>query len=243
MQGSGIPVVLLPSLGRDSYEFDEITEGLVREGLRVLRPQPRGIGASSGPMDGLTVRDLADDVAAAIEHVGDGPAVVAGHAFGHYIARTLASDRPELVRGVVVVAGGARRFPASLTELVAKCSDTALPDQERLGYLRTAFFAPGHDPSQWLEGWYPAVIRSQRAAMAASNKDEWWTVAPSPILDLQAAEDPFRPPETRNELVDEFGDLVTVAVIPDASHALIPEAPRQVVGEIAAWIRRLPNAG
>lgn len=232
-------MVLLPSLGRDSYEFDEISEDLVQQGFRVVRPQPRGIGASSGPMDGLTVRDLARDVAAVIEHVGDGPAVVAGHAFGHYVARTLAADRPDLVRGVVIVAGGARRFPASLTELVAKCSDTALPDQERLGYLQTAFFAPGHDPSPWLEGWYPEVIRSQRAAMAASDKNEWWTVAPSPILDLQAAEDPFRPPETRNELVDEFGDLVTVAVIPDASHALIPEAPQQVVGEIAAWIRRL----
>jgi len=61
------------------------------------------------------------------------------------------------------------------------------------------------------------------------------------LLDLQAALDPFKPRETMNELRDEFGGRVTIAVIPDASHALIPEQPAAVVETIVAWIRKLPR--
>ncbi|MEU5841748.1 hypothetical protein [Rhodococcus sp. NPDC047139] len=41
--------------------------------------------------------------------------------------------------------------------------------------------------------------------MRATDKESWWTVSPSPLLDVQADEDVFRPAHTRGELVDEFG--------------------------------------
>lgn len=237
VDGTGPAVVLLPSLGRDSYEFDPIAADLAEAGYMALRPQPRGIGTSRGPLDGLDLHDLAGDVAAVLDHFGAAPAVLAGHAFGHYVARVLAADRPELVRGVAVLAAGARRFPASLTERVAKCSDLSLPDAERLEHLRSVFFAEGHDPAVWLDGWWPDAITAQRAAMAATDKESWWPVAPSPLFDLQAGSDVFRPAETRNELVDEFGrDVVTTALIPGCGHALIPEAPHEVARALIEWI-------
>ena len=239
-EGDGPSVILLLSRGRDSYEYAPVAEGIAEQGFRVLRPQPRGIGDSAGPMDGITLHDLADDVAAVIEHEDNGPAVVVGHAYGHFVARTLAADHPELVRGVVIAAAGARNYPPHLSDLVTKSADAALPEQERLGYLQTLFFAPGHDASIWLDGWYPEVTRSQRAATTATDKNDWWPVAKQPILDLQAGQDPFRPRETVNELRDAFGDLVTVAVIPNASHAQIPEAPNAVVDEITQWLKTLP---
>jgi hypothetical protein len=39
---------------------------------------------------------------------------------------------------------------------------------------------------------------------------------------------------------DEFGQRVTVAVIPHASHALIPEQPQAVVAALVGWIKGLP---
>ena len=39
---------------------------------------------------------------------------------------------------------------------------------------------------------------------------------------------------------DEFGDRVTIAVVPNASHALFPEQPQAVVAALAAWIKTLP---
>ncbi len=69
-EGSGPLVVLLPSRGRDSEDFDTVAAGIARAGFRVLRPQPRGAGQSTGPMTGLTLHDFARDVAVAIRHAG-----------------------------------------------------------------------------------------------------------------------------------------------------------------------------
>ncbi len=77
-QGSGPLVVLLPSLGRGAADFDPIAERLADAGYRVLRPQPRGIGRSRGPMTGIDLHDYAADVAAVIEHENNGPAFVVG---------------------------------------------------------------------------------------------------------------------------------------------------------------------
>ena len=60
------------------------------------------------------------------------------------------------------------------------------------------------------------------------------------MLEVQAAEDPFKTPDKRNELKAEFGDRISVVVIPRASHALIPENPKGVVEALANWSRSLP---
>ena len=240
-EGAGPLVVLLPSRGRDSEDYDEVAAGIARAGFRVLRPQPRGTGASSGPMTGLTLHDFAGDVAAVIAHAGGGPAVVAGHAFGNWVARMTATDHPQLVRGVIILAAAAKTYPEALAEAVTRSADVTLADAERLGYLRSTFFAPGHDASVWLKGWYPDVNASQFAAGRATRQEEWWGAGRAPLLDLQAALDPFKPRETANELKEELGERVTIAVIPDASHALIPEQPAAVVAAIVAWMRKLPK--
>lgn len=107
VNGSGPMVVLLPSLGRDSYEFEPIAQDLADAGLCAVRPQPRGVGASGGPLEDLDLHDLAGDVADVLVALEGAPAILAGHAFGHYVARVLAVDRPDLVRGVAVLAAGA----------------------------------------------------------------------------------------------------------------------------------------
>ncbi len=240
-EGAGPLVVLLPSRGRDSEDYDEVAAGIAKAGYRVLRPQPRGTCRSCGPMRGLTLHDFARDVAAVIQHAGGGPAVIAGHAFGNWVARMTAADHPRLVRGVVILAAAAKTYPKALAEAVTRSADATLPDDERLKYLRATFFAPGHDASVWLEGWYPEVNASQFAAGRATRQEEWWGAGCTPLLDLQAALDPFKPRETTNELRDEFGERVTIVVIPDAGHALIPEQPAAVVETIVSWMRKLPR--
>ena len=103
-QGAGPLVVLIPSLGRGAEDFDDLGERLALAGYRALAPQPRGLGASRGPLRNITLHDLTRDIAAVIEHEAQGPAVVAGHAFGNFVARTSAADFPRLVRGVALIA-------------------------------------------------------------------------------------------------------------------------------------------
>ena len=108
-EGRGPLVVLLPSLGRDSEEFDPIAAQVASAGFRVVRPRPRGFGRSVGPMERITLHDFARDVAAVIRREKTGPAIIVGHAYGHLVARATATDFPDLVRAVVLL-GHPRRI-------------------------------------------------------------------------------------------------------------------------------------
>src|SRR6202163_3675034 len=144
-QGNGPRIVLLPSLGRGAADFDPIAERLARAGYRVLRPQPRGIGQSSGPLTGIDLHDYAADVATVIENENKGAAFVVGHAFGNRVARMLATDRPEPVRAIGVVAANIGKAPSPpvVRAAIRDSADASLSDEERLAALQFAFFAPG----------------------------------------------------------------------------------------------------
>ncbi|HAJ46649.1 MAG TPA: hypothetical protein DCL54_08725 [Alphaproteobacteria bacterium] len=103
VEGQGPLIVMIPSLGRLAEDFNDLSARLIAEGFRTARVQPRGIGDSTGPMDGQTVFSLADDTAAVIEGLG-GKAIIIGHAFGQRQARA----RPELVIAVVAIAAGGK---------------------------------------------------------------------------------------------------------------------------------------
>jgi len=233
-------LVLLPSSQRDSLDFTPLADALATQGFRVLRPQPRGMGRSSAPAPDMTLHTLAHDVAHVIDQLGGGRAMVAGHAFGHYVARMTDLDHPERVQGVVMLAAAARVFPPGLTAALDAAADPAHPDGERLTHLQHAFFAPGNDASAWLQGWYPQWRDAYRRAGALPPKDHWWPRANAPILDLQGAQDPWRPRASASEVRDALGDSVSICVIEGASHALVAEQPAAVSAAITGWAQGLP---
>lgn len=238
-EGRGPLIVMLPSRGRDSEDFDDVASRLAGAGYRVLRPQPRGAGKSTGPLEGIRLQDLARDVAHVIAREQAGPAVIAGHAFGNWVARMTATDHPALVRGVVLMAAAAKAYPEELRAVVQQAADIRLPDEQRLVALRKGFFLPAHDASVWLHGWAPAANKAQSVAVSATKQAEYWQAGTVPMLDLVPDGDPFKPKAKWNESREEFGDRVSVVVIPNASHALIPEQPGAVVDAVVAWIAKL----
>ncbi len=239
-EGRGPLVVLLPSLGRDSDEFDPIAERIAGAGFRVLRPQPRGYGRSRGPMENLTLHDFARDVAAAIEHEHAGPAIVAGHAYGHFVAKMTAVDFPKLVRGVALIAAAQKNIDPQVRRWLAIATDARQPEAERVKYLQMVFFAPGHDSRIWLTGFHANVQRAEEIARDATPQQEYWSAGNVPLLDLQAEFDPYRPRATADELVKEFGaGRVTVVLVRGVSHAVIVEDPRAVADAVIAFARKL----
>ncbi len=166
VDGDGPDVVVIPSYGRDGGDdFEPFTAALVGAGYRVLRPQPRGIGESIGPMTDVTLDDLGDDIAHIIDQLGQGRAAVLGHAFGNFVARAVATNHPDMVAAVMLAAAAGRSVPAEINVAPMRAGDPTLPDDERLAALRLAFFAPGHDASIWLTGWYPQTLRMQVASV------------------------------------------------------------------------------
>lgn len=240
-EGNGPPVVMIPSLGRDAQDFEDLARRLAAAGYRALRPQPRGLGASRGPMHGITLHDYARDMAAVIEANGGQPAVMAGHAFGNFVARTTAADFPQLVRAVILL--GATHVwpvPPDVRASINRTHDMSAPEAERLRCLQHAFFAPGNDPRVWLEGWDEEVMHAERAATEATPREQWWHAGTAPILDVQPAADVMTPPDTRDRYVKELGaHRVKTALIPNAGHALLPEQPEAVAKAVIAYLGEL----
>ena len=241
-EGTGPAIAAIASLGRGSEDFADLSRRLAQRGFRVIAPEPRGIGRSAGPMADLTLHDYAADVAAVIEQAGAAPAVVLGHAYGNTVARTLATDRPDLVRGVILVAASGRApMDAEAREGIARSSDLSLPAAERAHFLAQAYFAAGHDASAWMGGWFPAVQAAEMRAYARSKPDDYLAAGGTvPILDLQGAEDVIIPHRLSLDLQRELGPRVTVVVLPDAGHALLPEQPEAAVNAIAGWLATIP---
>lgn len=243
VQGAGPSIVVLPSLGRDSYEdYDHVSASLAASGFTVLRPQPRGIGKSTGPMKGQDLYDFARDVAAVIDQQAAGRAVIVGHAYGHFVARMTAVQYPQKVRGVVLAAASARdtaqRYPDVWTS-PGRAGNLSLPTEQRLMALRMAFFAAGNDPSVWLKGWHTNTRMMQVEKVVPQAV--WWAAGNAPLLELIPEEDPFKPRDRWDELKKEFGTRLTVATIPKASHALFPEQPVAIAQAIATWVKALPR--
>lgn len=247
-QGTGPVVCILPSLARSGRDYDAVAAHLAASGFRVIRPEPRGIGRSKGPMNGLDLHDFARDVAAVLDSEKVGPVVIVGHAWGSQPARTLAADRPDLVRGVVMAAAsagkllpGATEKPYSrLREEIDGAGDLSLSEARRLECLRKAFFAPGHDPSVWLGGWFPAAHDTQGRAREMTPVDDYFSAGDRvPILDLQAEHDTVVVPHIMKPML---GDRVTVQIIRDAGHAMAPEQPRAMSDAIASFARKLYRA-
>jgi pimeloyl-ACP methyl ester carboxylesterase len=240
-QGAGHPVVLLPSLGRSAADFDAIAGHLAQAGFRVLRPQPRGIGKSTGPWQDVTLEDLAADVAAVIQHNGGAPAFVVGHAFGNRVARMLATARPELVRAVSLVAAnvGHNPSPPDVRAAIRTSADISAPDEARIKAMQFVFFAPGNDARVWLTGWHPDVLAAQRLAGDRTPRSVDYAAGGALVLYIQPSHDPLAHAEDAEEYKRALGERVTVVTIANASHAVIVEQPRAVSDALIAYARKL----
>lgn len=227
--GHGPWVMLLPSLGRGVEDFHYLAEILAANGFSVCLPNPRGIGKSTGSLENITLDDLADDVVNVMTQLSCEKAWIAGHAFGNWIARNIATRYPSRVLGIALIAAAHKNFPVALREQIDICMNEKLTKEQRLKALQHAFFAPGNDPTCWLTGWHPDIAKAQRIAAKASPQNYWWSAGTAKILDLQATQDPFAPESSSPQLQLELGsDRVQVLRITNASHALIPEQPTAV---------------
>jgi pimeloyl-ACP methyl ester carboxylesterase len=240
IRGSGTPVVLLPSLGRGTSDFEPIADSLAAAQFRVLCPEPRGIGRSAGPAY-ADLHDCAADVAAVIEAEASSPAFVVGHAFGNRVARMLATDRPDLVCAVGLIAANVGKAPSppEVRAAIRSSADPSLPEAERIAALRFAFFAPGNDPRPWLSGWHPQVLAAQRAAGDKTSREADYAAGGKPVLYLQPDHDPLAHVEEAQAFQRELGDRVTVIVVPNSSHAAIAEQPQFIADALIAYARGL----
>jgi pimeloyl-ACP methyl ester carboxylesterase len=144
--GTGPSVVCLPGMGDLRSSYRALAPELVAAGYRVAVADLRGHGDSSAAFGSYGDEETAADTAALIEHLGEA-SVIVGNSMGAGAAVILAADRPELVRGLVLI-GPFVRDPAS-TAIVRVA-------------MRVALAAP----------WIGAVWRAYLPSLFAGRKPE-----------------------------------------------------------------------
>ncbi len=110
--GDGPLVVLVMGTGSPGRVWHAHQQpALVKAGYRVVTFDNRGIAPSSECADGFTHDDMVADTAALIEHLGGGPALVAGTSLGARITQELALARPDVVKAAAMIATYGRNTP------------------------------------------------------------------------------------------------------------------------------------
>jgi 3-oxoadipate enol-lactonase len=241
--GAGVPVVFLNSLGTDFRIWDGVIAGLGAD-VPVLCLDKRGHGLSDEGE--ITMALLAGDVAALMDHLRLGHAVICGVSVGGMIAQALAAARPDLAAGLVLCCTGARigdatgwnaRIDTVRRDGIAAMSETIL---ER--WFSTRFRSA---ETAALAGYRNMLTRTPVAGYAgvcAAIRDTDFTEESArlalPTRCLAGAEDLATPPD----LVAALAALIpgaTVEVLAGCGHLPCIEAPGAVAGAVSALRRRL----
>jgi pimeloyl-ACP methyl ester carboxylesterase len=229
---------------RGAADFAHLQAALATAGYRSLAMNPRNAGRSRGPLDRLTLEDVADDIALVVDRLcASRPAHLVGHALGNICVRAAACFRPEIARSVTVMPCGghnlnSRPVAPEVVAAVARCHDEDLSETERLDALRIAFFAPGNDASVWLEGWWPESA-GIAGAIGRTDAERWWRAGSAPLLIVQPMNDAMAPPETGRQAAAAIGERARYVEVDGCGHAILPEQPDAIARHLIDFLKSL----
>lgn len=232
--GTGETVLLIHGLGSSTEDWEPQVEALSKR-FSVVTYDVRGHGRTGKPRGRYSVTQFAEDAAALIESLGLGPVHVVGLSMGGMIGFQLATDRPELVRSLVIVNSGPEmvlrrfrdRFAIWQRRMIVRTlgmrawgsvlADRLLPKREQAG-LRTVFV------ERWARNDKAAYLRALSALVG-------WTVTAKlpritcPVLVVSADED--YTPLAWKEQYTAMMPNARMAVIADSRHMMPVERPAE----------------
>jgi pimeloyl-ACP methyl ester carboxylesterase len=236
--GSGTPVVLLANAGCSTGYFDDLARVLAAGGLQTISVNMRGTGESRGSLDGITVHDLAADIAGVLEALECGPAHLVGHAFGNRVARCLAADRPSLVRSVTVLAAGGLIGPATPLGANFRNATVVKDERQRLRHRARRALAVAGVRSENTGAGRMLVGDARRPSRHQPGValEDWWGAGTAPLLAIQGLDDEVAPPGNGHALREQVGERVRVVDLPRAGHFLLLEQPEAVVQAVSEFL-------
>jgi pimeloyl-ACP methyl ester carboxylesterase len=203
-QGSGEDVVLLHGAMTTSHDWLAGPAGLLAEGARVTVPDRPGHGLSRRPRLVGTPRDQAAQIAAGLDKLGVGPAVLVGHSFGALVALALAEQFPDRVSALVLVAPMVFPEPRLLEHsLIAPRSIPVIGpimstfgrrsgfDRAAIEWIQAAMFAPAPVPAQWKRSFpFDQVLDPDALVREGEDSASMLPLSPAGTIDLRRIDAP-----------------------------------------------------
>jgi 3-oxoadipate enol-lactonase len=249
--GSGPDLVLIPGLGASVNAWYAQLKGLSPV-LRVTAVDLRGHGLSEKPPGPYNLSLFATDVAALMQHLDLGPAVVVGSSMAALIAVELAATHPQRVAALVLVGG----FPVLGAAGRERMEERArIAETEGMGPLgdtvaSTALGAHTHQTQPALVGLFRqgllandprAYAASCRALVEADITPRLGRIQ-CPALILLGSQEQVAPLPAARALKTGIPQA-RLEVIPNAGHLPFLEQPAAFNAAILEFVGGLPLGG
>lgn len=248
-QGKGLPLLLVHGMWCNRHMFDALQRALPPD-LRTIKLDLRGHGQSEAPRKPYGVADLAGDLTAVLDTLTIPPAVLIGHSLGGMAVLQTALAHPQHVAALVLIGTSAEEERPARKHQLDQLAFTLRITGVRPWLVRfasEAFFNPG--------------FRRRRPDIVGA----WCRQVQS--MDKNAAIQALTAVKERPRVVDQLDRLVvpslivcgaddriadpghsaamarrlpkgTLAMVPDASHALPYEQPQELAGIINRFLTR-----
>ncbi|WP_354700112.1 (E)-2-((N-methylformamido)methylene)succinate hydrolase [Paraconexibacter sp. AEG42_29] len=253
--GDGPPLLLLHGLGCSWQWWLEMIPSLARE-HRVIAVDLPGFGRSDALDPPALMNSHAEAMFALADELDLGPLVVAGHSMGGLITLAMAVERPERVRGVVLInAGGVPMTGLRLAIVVGvlRASQRFLAwnpvtrllvtrTGARRLLLRGALKDPGSMrpelaaevvPLMASPGFLDAITAASEAVRASRPED-----VTCPVLLIWGAADPIVRLASARQMQERLADA-RLEVIPGIGHTPMVEAPAVTTDHLLSFTRDL----
>ncbi|MFJ2647253.1 alpha/beta fold hydrolase [Streptomyces sp. NPDC087420] len=240
--GRGEPVVMVAGTGAPGRVWRaHQVPALRKAGLRVITVDNRGSGMTVAGARRFTLDDLVADVAALIEHLGEGPCRVVGHSLGGVIVQELLLARPDLVSRAVLMSSCGRADELiramAAADLELARGGVKLPPAVAAYQLALQNLAPRtlNDEAK-LRDWLavlemtapdPAALRRQLGLEVIPNRLAHYRAIDRPCLVIGFRDDLAVRPHLSRELAEAI-PCARYTEIPDCGHYGYLERPDTV---------------
>lgn len=243
-RGDGVPLVALHGAGVDHRDIEAGIEPVVPStGYRRIYPDLPGMGRSRS--EGLACNDdVVAELGDFIAQLSDEPVMLLGHSYGGYLARGLAAQRPDLVRGLALICPVAERTGTVPDHQVVVQDDDAydeLDPSQRAGFEEYFVIRTPATARRYRDHTAPGKVLVDEAALARIFAG--WTVdvglrpLMAPTLIAAGRNDAIAGHDDAAALLQRYPHA-SLAVIDGAGHALMHERPVVLAALLSDWLQQ-----
>ena len=248
--GDGPPLLLIAGLASDSLSWQPVVADLAAH-YRVITVDNRGAGRTTPQTAATTIRAMADDCVALIEHLGLPSAHVLGHSMGGFVAQDCAIRYPDKVNALVLAATSSvnsKRNNDMFSDWASALADAA----DRKAWFRNLFYwifstrffndAAVVDAAIQYALAYPypqsaTAFRNQIGAIAAFDSTKALASIRVQTLVLGSGEDLLFPLDECRKFARSLPNA-EFAAIENAGHSIHMENPQAFVKHVIDFLPR-----
>jgi pimeloyl-ACP methyl ester carboxylesterase len=250
IKGTGEPLVLISGLLCDHSYWSLIMSSLTSQ-YQVIRLDNRGMGRSSAPDSPYTIRQMADDVATLLDHIGITRVHIGGHSMGGQIAQEFVLAYPQKAQSLLLLSSLAKgdglfnSVIASWGDL-PRHVDLKLYEQVVLPWIFTdAFYSIPGMIDQLIEFaiHYPfppkshSIYHQSRAILGCDTTNRLQNIL-CPTLVLVGKQDILTPVKFSQQLVQAIPHA-ELMILDHGGHGFLIESPDAVAGAMLKFLDKL----